>query len=146
MRLPLDGLGIVSLLEELACARVSPVPDLCVALRDALDESAEGRGVQGSQEEVDVIVHQAERVHFDRAAPQAIAEQPDEELVVPGVGEETPSVVATQDDMVRHTFENLPRSSWHARSSAAWQRCCVVAIFGAGTSWFRGVRGVESVP
>ena len=97
-------LGVVTLLEEFAGGSIPFVPYLCVPLRDAFHEPSERILLEGTREQMDVIRHETQRVRADVRMQKLSAHQRDEEEMVARVGEQSSTIVAPQDDVMRDPF------------------------------------------
>ncbi len=103
-KMPLGAkrLRIVALFEEFPRGSVALVPNLCVRLRDLLDEAAEGRQLQRTQQDMNMVRHQTQRVKTQVRVGQMPVHQADEVEIIPPVGEEPAPIVAPQHDVMRN--------------------------------------------
>jgi hypothetical protein len=85
--LRLNRLGVEAFFEKLAGCGETLVSNLRISLRDPFDQSAERRRIKRREQEMHMILHQAQRIELNRTVLETVADQPDEELVVPWVGE-----------------------------------------------------------
>ncbi|MGB5312965.1 MAG: hypothetical protein WBN38_12930 [Polyangiales bacterium] len=84
--LRLNRLGVEALFKKLTGCGETLVSNLRISLRDPLNECAERRPIKRGEQEMYMILHQAQRIKLNRAVLEAVADQPDEEVVVPWVG------------------------------------------------------------
>jgi hypothetical protein len=105
---------VISLLEELPCGLITLVANLGVPLRDTLHERSESVLFEGRPEQMNVVRHEAQCVRAHVRARELTAHERDKEEIVTRVREQSSSVVAAQNDVMRNAFQDLAGCSWHA--------------------------------
>ena len=96
-------------LPDVAAAVVASVVALGVGDEQALHDPAD-RGLQGANQQVHVIGHEAIAIELERPALLQVADRLQECLVIPVVEEDRCAVVAAIDDVVDETVAD--RSKW----------------------------------
>jgi hypothetical protein len=111
--------GVVALLEELARGLVALVADLSISLRTAFHEDSERAPVEWSEEQMNVVWHETQPVNQDVRVGQMSVQQSHEIEIVASVREEPSTIVAAQDDVVGHSFQDLAVRSRHGAALSA---------------------------
>ncbi len=91
---------------------MAAVVALGVGDQEALHQSADG-GVEGADQEVDVVGHEAVAVELEGAGTLKVAEGVEEGNVVAIGVEDGGAVVAAVDDVVDEAITDRSQGSWH---------------------------------
>lgn len=95
-----DRNGPISLLKQLSCRATTRVAKLRVSLSEVANKPRELQVVAWRNNEMNVIGHQGHGVNGNALTLAALKQATEEEVLFAGVREETPTIVAAQNDMV----------------------------------------------
>ena len=107
-----DDDGTKAALENVSVTRLPRVAPRGESERGVLDDSGE-RDVAGSDDEMDVIRHQAEGEDLVAEAGDPFLEEIDVASIVRGVGEDPLAAIAAMDHVVNHAGAVQPRGASH---------------------------------